>query len=113
VLSGAGANWLPGSAGREPLLHRPWRLRYGTEWSASETAADPHDGYFAQNLAVARDALQTNPFAYSTPFLDERDDLRLWQTSDKAAGYNVIIACAIDRPSMTVELKWVELEHHS
>lgn len=94
------------------MIHRPWKLRPGPEWQSSLDGADPHDAYFRANIDVARDALATNPWAYSHAFLEARDALRIYQTSDRAAGYNVVIFIEIDRTTTTVELKWVELEHH-
>jgi hypothetical protein len=93
------------------LIHRPWGLRYGPEWEASLAAADQHDGYFEENLAVAEDALRTNPRGYyARGFLDDNDDVRVFTTKDRAAGYRVVIFFEIDQPAMQLELHWIDVE---
>lgn len=89
---------------RAPL----WRLVEGPEWADSVEAADPGDGYFEDNLEALRLALEYGPFKYSTPFIDDRDDLRVATTKDPRAGYRLVAFIRIAAP--TVELKWVMLE---
>jgi hypothetical protein len=90
------------------LLARIWRVIEGPEWDEFVKRIDS-DGeyYFLRNLQTLRDALALNPYCYSHPFLAERDQLRICQTRDQAAGYRLIAAIAVDSSAKTVELRWV------
>jgi hypothetical protein len=91
-----------------------WRVFEGPECDESVAAADPDgesdpDGeyYFLRNLQTLRDALALDPYRYSHPFLAERDELRICQTRDQAAGYRLIAAITVCCTAKTVELRWV------
>jgi hypothetical protein len=90
------------------LLFREWRLRRGPDWDDSLRAADPGDGYFTDSIDSARLVLERDPYWHTTPFLHDRDDLRVLRTADERAGYAVMVFVALERATATVELRWAE-----
>ncbi|MCW2994064.1 MAG: hypothetical protein JWQ18_1559 [Conexibacter sp.] len=88
---------------------RLWQIAYGPEWHQSVSTADPGDGYFEDDMEACHDALGLAPFTYSHQFLD-RDDVRIFTTSDELAGYRVVVFLRIEREVTRVTLEWVMLE---
>lgn len=86
---------------------RLWRLLEGPEWADSLAAADPGDGYFEDNVDALRGILELDPFAYSHPFVEDRDLTRIATTKDVAAGYRLVILFRINPPKVTCELGWL------
>jgi hypothetical protein len=89
-----------------------WRVVRGPEWAASVAEADPGDDYFRRNLEAIELVLSVRPFGPGTgSFIEDQDeDIRLYTTSDVAAGYRVVTLFRVNRDARTVELGWVTLE---
>ncbi len=87
-----------------------WRVTDGPEWDASVRETDPGDEWFARNLETVREALELDPYAYSTPFLEERGEERVFVSEDRAAGYAVVAFFRVWPKKRTCELGWIELE---
>lgn len=91
----------------------PWQSREGPEYAASlEKARQQADDLdrLEQNLTACRFALKRDPQGLSHAFLEERDDLRVFSTTDIAAGYEMVVFFEI-LAAYSIELKWIELRH--
>ena len=89
----------------------PWTLREGPEYAGSLEAARQavvDRQRFTDNLNAARFALQRDPWGNSYPFLDEREQLRVFMTKDPSGGYELVVFFEILREQLC-ELKWVEV----
>ena len=88
------------------MIHREFELRYGEAWASTRAAADPDDDYFERNLDAMRLALEAGPYAYSQPFLTDRDDMRVFATTDAAAGYRLVVFFRVDGAKCILE--WID-----
>jgi hypothetical protein len=89
------------------VLFQRWTLTEGPEWADSLEEAEVADGYFERNLETMRLSLGYDPYFETATFMDDRE-LRVWSTTDFAAGYRLVVFLEIFPERRTCELKWCQ-----
>lgn len=90
----------------------PWTLAEGPDFNRTLQEARARSGNlerFDANLVAARFALKRDPRGYSTAFLEERDDLRVFMTEDPASDYRLVIFFKV-MGEYALQLEWAELQ---